>query len=337
MTDTVLGKRSRNETADTAAEILKQIEFYLGDSNLPTDRHLQELLKESEEGWLDIAHFLRFNKVKALSEDAEEVANALRQSAKLLEVSEDGTKVRRKQAIANMAEARKALFARMLFAKPVPLTSTMEEIKAFFEDKCGKSVLSVRTRTFVDKSGARKRKPSVFVEFESPEVVEEVKKMQLVWEDEETKAFLTEEGFMHLMSRPEHAAQEKEAHGKKDGKKNARDALVRDRLLTLEGLAAGTTFRQVRDALGEHADVVFASVEEKDGKVSSLVRLLQGTQKKTASALAELINANDDFKINETHPTAKALAGDEEEQVWQQQMSILKQAGGHKKRRGHRK
>ncbi|MES1914940.1 MAG: hypothetical protein MHM6MM_006959 [Cercozoa sp. M6MM] len=205
-----------NETHGKAAEILRHVEFYLGDSNLPVDRYLQDLLKQSEQGWLDIAHFLSCNKIRALSEDVDEIAKALRRSFGLLEVSQDGSKVRRRHAIADMAEARKALLARMLFAEPVPPTATMEEIKAFFESTCNKTVFSVRTCDVADK-----RKSAVFVEFECPEVVEEVKRMRLLWPDEGTKRFLTKEGFMHLMSRPEYSAWEDKKKRKKKRKKDA--------------------------------------------------------------------------------------------------------------------
>lgn len=79
----------------TDAKILKQVEFYFSDSNLPTDKFLTEELKNNE-GWLPIATLTRFARLKALSDDVSVIAEALKKSPELLEVSEDSLKVKRK-------------------------------------------------------------------------------------------------------------------------------------------------------------------------------------------------------------------------------------------------
>jgi hypothetical protein len=76
--------------------VLRQVEYYFSDSNFPKDKFLMAEVAKSEEGWVGIATIAKFNKVKSLvpTEDVATVADALRYS-NFLEVSEDGTLVRR--------------------------------------------------------------------------------------------------------------------------------------------------------------------------------------------------------------------------------------------------
>jgi lupus La protein len=84
------------ESSDDA-EILKQVEFYFSDANLPRDKYLWTLTQSDpkNQGWVQIeqiASFKRMQRFKPL----KAIVEALRQSKELLEVSEDGTAVRRK-------------------------------------------------------------------------------------------------------------------------------------------------------------------------------------------------------------------------------------------------
>ncbi|XP_015116136.1 la-related protein 7 [Diachasma alloeum] len=72
--------------------ILKQMEFYFGDANLSKDRFLSNLIQTDP--WVDLKVFLQFNKIRALTQDTTRISKALKTST-LLEISEDGEKVRR--------------------------------------------------------------------------------------------------------------------------------------------------------------------------------------------------------------------------------------------------
>ena len=71
------------------AEIKKQVEFYLSDSNLSRDKFFNEKLAESKEGWLDLTHILACNKVKAMGISAKDIAEAIKDSTQL-EVDSSG-------------------------------------------------------------------------------------------------------------------------------------------------------------------------------------------------------------------------------------------------------
>ncbi|XP_063988247.1 la-related protein 7 [Diachasmimorpha longicaudata] len=72
--------------------ILKQMEFYFGDANLSKDRFLSNMIQMDP--WVDLKVFLQFNKIRALTQDTARISKALKTST-LLELSEDGEKVRR--------------------------------------------------------------------------------------------------------------------------------------------------------------------------------------------------------------------------------------------------
>eukprot|EP00456_Euglypha_rotunda_P007909 TRINITY_DN11465_c0_g1_i10.p1 TRINITY_DN11465_c0_g1~~TRINITY_DN11465_c0_g1_i10.p1 ORF type:complete len:128 (+),score=16.74 TRINITY_DN11465_c0_g1_i10:117-500(+) len=77
-----------------ADKVLKQVEFYFSDSNLPKDKYLRGLAQAGD-GWVPIATIATFKRMRQLTTDLNIVITALKQSKELLEVSTDGTKVRR--------------------------------------------------------------------------------------------------------------------------------------------------------------------------------------------------------------------------------------------------
>lgn len=95
--------------SDLDQKIIKQIEYYFGDINLPRDKFLQEKIKE-DEGWIPLKTLLTFKRLAALSEDPEVIANAVDKSEnEIVVVSEDRTKLRRnpENPIPEMNDERK--------------------------------------------------------------------------------------------------------------------------------------------------------------------------------------------------------------------------------------
>lgn len=80
---------------DLEQKIIRQIEYYFGDINLPRDKFMQEKLKE-DEGWINLDVLLTFKRLASLSKDANEITGAIKKSEnQLIEVSADGKKLRR--------------------------------------------------------------------------------------------------------------------------------------------------------------------------------------------------------------------------------------------------
>ncbi|XP_046436699.1 la-related protein 7 [Neodiprion fabricii] len=83
-------KKPRLRKKALHAAIRKQMEFYFGDANLSKDRFLGNLIKQDP--YVDLQIFLRFNKIRALTTDINQIVKAL-QKSEMLSVSEDGSKV----------------------------------------------------------------------------------------------------------------------------------------------------------------------------------------------------------------------------------------------------
>lgn len=82
-------------TETVTAEIKKQVEFYLGDTNLSKDDFFRELITTGSDGYFDIAYILKCNKIKKLGVNkAQQIALACKNS-KSVEISADGIKIRR--------------------------------------------------------------------------------------------------------------------------------------------------------------------------------------------------------------------------------------------------
>lgn len=148
-------------------EILKQVEFYFSDNNLPYDKFLWTETSKND-GWIPIKTIHSFKRMRHF-EPFEEVVAALRTSPELLEVSENGEKVRRKTEIkVPAAQESKSRFGRTVYAKGFgDETSTSQvDIEAFFANIC--PVNQVRLRRTDDGTF----KSSVFVEFKNLEDAE---------------------------------------------------------------------------------------------------------------------------------------------------------------------
>jgi lupus La protein len=149
---------------DMASSIGKQVEFYFSDSNLPRDKFLSQRIRESQDGWIDLALIASFNRIKRFDVDVTTLADAIRNWSSMLEVSDDGQRVRRPTPLPEFDEQRRRdMDARTIYAKGFPrdTETTLEEIEKVFSS-LGGTVRSVRMRRF---PSTKLFKGSVFVEF----------------------------------------------------------------------------------------------------------------------------------------------------------------------------
>jgi len=169
--------------AEVDAKILKQVEFYFSNSNLPGDKFLRGLTQK-EDGWVDISVISSFKMMKKLSEDQVVIVAAIRKSPELLEVNEEGTKLRRKIPLPENVDITPS----SIYAKGFPEDYTLAQINEFFgkvlEEK--EKILSTRLRRFKDK----KFKGSVFIEFDSVATAQRVAGLTLKAPTEEAADLL---------------------------------------------------------------------------------------------------------------------------------------------------
>merc|ERR1719219_1966911 len=117
---------------------------------------------------------LKFKRLSDLSKDEKVIVAALKQSkAGLLEVSEDGSKIRRDPAIPlpeNTEESRKLLEARTAYAKGFNKESTtLDELLDYYNES-NTDVVSIQMRNYCEKKGKEKVwkfKGSIFLTFKT--------------------------------------------------------------------------------------------------------------------------------------------------------------------------
>ncbi|KAK9492564.1 hypothetical protein V1508DRAFT_418328 [Lipomyces doorenjongii] len=154
-------------SSDSAA-ILKQVEFYFSDQNLPKDKFLWTTASAND-GWVPISTIASFARMRRF-QPLDAIVSALCQSEELLEVSDDRAKVRRRIPLKQPAPEEKAsAFMSSVyvkgFGKETP--TSQFDIESFFEG-FGFGVRQVRLRRDAEK----KFKGSVFVEFASVDEAE---------------------------------------------------------------------------------------------------------------------------------------------------------------------
>ena len=130
----------KEEVSRTSPELVKnivrQVEYYFSDFNLPRDKFLREEIRK-DDGWVTLKTLMTFNRLARLSKDAKVICGALRESSELMEVSKEGDKVRRSEdkPLPDDADAfRKETAARTVYAKGFPAdVTTIDQLIKFFE------------------------------------------------------------------------------------------------------------------------------------------------------------------------------------------------------------
>ncbi|KAL5729208.1 hypothetical protein ACHQM5_002187 [Ranunculus cassubicifolius] len=147
---------------ETTKKVIRQVEFYFSDSNLPRDGFLTKTINESDDGLVSLALICSFSRMRShlgLDKDVKEdgipeetlkaVAETLRPSG-FLKLSEDGKKVGRSSELAKPEEVIEQLDSRTICASPFEHNVTQEGVESFFS-KLGK-VTSIRLpRHIADK------------------------------------------------------------------------------------------------------------------------------------------------------------------------------------------
>ncbi|CAA3028520.1 la 1 [Olea europaea subsp. europaea] len=128
---------------ETAKKVIRQVEFYFSDSNLPRDKFLRNTINESDDGMVSLALICSFSRMRghlglgdAKPEDVSEdtvkaVAETLRTST-FLKVSDDGKKVGRVTELAKPEEVIEQSDVRTIAASPLEYDVKLEDVELFF-------------------------------------------------------------------------------------------------------------------------------------------------------------------------------------------------------------
>merc|ERR1719153_2017445 len=245
---------------------------------------------------------LKFKRLSELSKDEKVIVAALKQSkAGLLEVSEDGSKIRRDPAIPlpeNTEESRKLLEARTAYAKGFNKeTTTLDELLDYYNE-ANPDVVSIQMRNYCEKKGKEKEKEM------------EEKKNKYQKKDKKPKA----EG----------------ADGKEEAEEKQEEEfkLPKGSVLKLTGLGGEITREDIKEVLKDECsvnidkdggDIAFITYEK--GEAEAKIRFkTEGGAKAPAAAWV----AKDKLEIKGMTIVGSLLEGEEEEQFLKDSAQDLK-------------
>merc|ERR1719462_1185468 len=258
---------------------------------------------------------LKFKRLSELSKDEKVIVAALKQSkAGLLEVSEDGSKIRRDPAIPlpeNTEESRKLLEARTAYAKGFNKeTTTLDELLDHYNE-ANPDVVSIQMRNYCEKKGKEKVwkfKGSIFLTFKT---------------EDAAKAFVAKE-------EKDKKPKSEGADGKEEAEEKQEEEfkLPKGSVLKLTGLGGEITREDIKEVLKDECsvnidkdggDIAFITYEK--GEAEAKIRFkTEGGAKAPAAAWV----AKDKLEIKGMTIVGSLLEGEEEDQFLKDSAQDLK-------------
>ncbi|CAH0726291.1 unnamed protein product, partial [Brenthis ino] len=305
-------ENNAEEETDLEMAIIRQVEYYFGDVNLPRDKFLREQVK-LDDGWIPLDVLIKFNRLAKLSTDIEVIVNALNKSSSgLLELSDDTKKVRRNPElpIPEMnEERRKELAARTIYAKGFPKDSNLDDLLKYF--KQFDEVENIIMRRYQDRQTKKRLfKGSVFATFKTKEQAEKfVETKGLKYNDAEL-IILWQENY--LQQKQEEYASKKEKKDKKHKQKEQKEEKDDFKLPigTVLHFSQGhdkMSREDVKEALTPLGGEI-AYIDFKVGDTEGWVRM---AKENVAKEVAEKIT-DGKIKIGDSEVVFRVLEGDEE-------------------------
>lgn len=284
--------------------ILKQVEFYFSDANLPSDKFLLAETRKNADGWVPINTIASFSRMKNLSPDLDVITEALQSNIDgMLEVDDTKTQVRRRTPLPENRDNMSCT----IYLKHFPKEASLDDIQTCLHEQ-GVSPLVVRMRRFLQSKDFR---GSVFVELASEEVVNEVMNKQLSYKGDklsvETKA-------QYL--------QRKNDERVKGGKRVEKIEFVPGCLLVIDNVVLDD-HKELKAAIEERTPIAF--VELMDGK--ALIRLKEPKTEDVISSGA--------INLGELSLTARKATETEERDYYERLATILSEKNKRQKRTRH--
>jgi len=323
------------EVSPLEKKIIRQVEYYFGDYNLPKDKFLKETVKE-DEGWVSLETLLKFQRLSELSQDAKTILTALSKSSSgLMELDQEGDgKVRRspdQPLPENTEEHQKLLEARTAYAKGYDKEkTTMDELLEYYEEH-NKDVVNIQMRNYsVDKK--RFFKGSVFLTFKTEEACTAFVEADVMKYKDVELIRMKQKPYLAQKAAELEEKRNKRNGGKNKGKEAAKkeeidketpsdatkdeNKLPKGTVIKLTGLADGPeiTREDIKSQLAtdfevDAGDIAFVTYEK--GQAEAKIRFKVENYGKT---LMEKIEKAEKFLIKEVEIKTSLLEGEEEEQ-----------------------
>jgi len=230
--------------------IVKQVEFYFGDSNLPRDKFLLEKTRENEDACLCIELIASFQRIKSLCSDVETVKKALKEGcSETIKVNEEKTMVRRKTPVPESINTLRI----SVFAKGFPPSATLDCIQEFFSGISGE-VKAIRMRRDLK---TREFKGSVFVEVGTEEEAARLALLENLTFGERPIVVMTKLRYFETKNE-ERTGGKKERLVEKDLSKD----FVKGCIAVIVGVPSDVSHQTIKSTIGEEFQVSFAAIED---------------------------------------------------------------------------
>ncbi|XP_047340381.1 la-related protein 6A [Impatiens glandulifera] len=117
-------------TDEIRNKIIKQVEYYFSDENLPNDKFLLKYVTKDKDGYVPVGVIASFRKMKKLTTERSWIVTALKESSFLV-LSSNGKRVRRLQPLP-VAGAAKDAQSYLVVAENLPEDHSVENIQRIF-------------------------------------------------------------------------------------------------------------------------------------------------------------------------------------------------------------
>ncbi|AED95359.1 RNA-binding protein [Arabidopsis thaliana] len=155
-------------------KIIRQVEYYFSDENLPTDKFLLNAMKRNKKGFVPISTIATFHKMKKLTRDHALIVSALKESSFLV-VSADEKKVKRLSPLPEIRDPK--IFT--VLVENLPEDHSNENIREIFGKAGSIKSVSICDPNAVEESEKGGKKENfirtrlhAFVEYETVEAAE---------------------------------------------------------------------------------------------------------------------------------------------------------------------
>lgn len=296
------------------AEIVTQVEYYFGDYNLPKDKFLQEQIK-LEDGWIPIDIMLRFQRLSSLSNKPATIVSCLRGSSTLMEVNEDGTKIRRspnKPLPERNDDWQKLINERTVYVKGFPQDQPgVGQYIEFF--KAYGPVQHINLRKYQEKDTKKWLfKGSANILFETKELADKFLALDSVkYNDVELIRMTHEAHSLEKKKEKDERWGKKVKKAPKEEQKTAQREFAKSCVLKLTNIQnEELTREEIKASLTElEADVGF--IDYSKGDKEALVRL-RSTEDGAATQFLSKLGEEAKLKVGEEQLEISVLGGDEE-------------------------
>lgn len=322
-----------SDLTDIEEKIIKQVEYYFGDFNLRKDKFLKEQIK-LDNGWISLETLIKFNRLKAITTDFQQIVIALKKSPnKLIEVNCDMTKIRRnpeKPIVENGSYEEEKLKERCVYVKKFPESITLDELQEFFKNfGTTENILMRRYQQTKQFRG------SVFVTFSTKDDADKFMKLtsvkynntELSRETREEYSKRKEVQFNKYKEQKEKKLKEKEAIKNEMEK----EKIMRGCLLKLTGVTDELNWEKLKTFFNLFASVAFVDFDK--NKNEAILRFSNEGDAKLALEKAIAANEENKLIVSNVELSGSVIEGEEEEKYWES----FKQLKAEKFNRNHQK